>query len=45
MDTNILLENGTNEMELLEFTIGDNHYGINVAKIREILPYLSLIHI
>lgn len=42
MDTNILLENGTNEMELLEFTIGDNHYGINVAKIREILPYMPV---
>lgn len=39
MDTNILLENGTNEVEILEFTLGDNHYGINVAKIREILTY------
>lgn len=32
MDTNILLESGTNELEILEFTLGDNHYGINVAK-------------
>ena len=39
MDTNILLENGTNEVEILEFTLGGNHYGINVAKIREILVY------
>ena len=39
MDTNILLENGTNELEVLEFTLGENHYGINVAKIREILSY------
>lgn len=39
MDTNILLENGTNELEVLEFTLGDNHYGINVAKVREILNY------
>ena len=39
MDTNILLENGTNELEVLEFKLGDNHYGINVAKIREILSY------
>jgi two-component system chemotaxis response regulator CheV len=39
MDTNILLENGTNEVEILEFVLGDNHYGINVAKIREILTY------
>lgn len=39
MDTNILLESGTNELEILEFTVGQNHYGINVAKVREILTY------
>lgn len=39
MDTNILLENGTNELEVLEFTVGNNHYGINVAKVKEIVPY------
>ena len=39
MDTNILLENGTNELEVLEFKLGDSHYGINVAKIREILSF------
>lgn len=39
MDTNILLENGTNELEILEFKVGDNCYGINVAKIREIITY------
>ncbi len=39
METNILLENGTNELEVLEFTLNENHYGINVAKIREILSY------
>ena len=39
MDTNILLESGTNELEILEFTLGNNHYGINVAKIKEILTY------
>ncbi len=39
MDTNILLESGTNELEILEFTLDGNHYGINVAKIREILQY------
>ncbi|MCH5332452.1 MAG: chemotaxis protein CheV [Agathobacter sp.] len=39
MDTNILLESGTNELEVLEFTLDNNHYGINVAKIREILTY------
>ncbi len=39
MDTNILLESGTNELEILEFVVGENRYGINVAKIREILQY------
>ena len=39
METNILIESGTNELEVLEFTIGNNHYGINVAKIKEIVPY------
>lgn len=39
MDTKILLENGTNELEILEFTLGEHSYGINVAKIREIIPY------
>ncbi|MCR5339175.1 MAG: chemotaxis protein [Lachnospiraceae bacterium] len=39
MDTNILLENGTNELEVLEFIVDGNSYGINVAKIREIISY------
>ena len=39
MDTKILLENGTNELEVLEFTLDGNLYGINVAKIREIINY------
>lgn len=39
METNILLENGTNELEVLEFTLGENHYGINVAKVSEILSF------
>lgn len=42
MDTKILLENGTNELEILEFTLGNNSYGINVAKIREIIPYQAV---
>ena len=33
----ILLESGTNEMEIMEFTIGGNLYGINVAKVKEIM--------
>ena len=39
VETGILLESGTNELELLEFIVGDQHYGINVAKINELCPY------
>ena len=39
METGILLERGTNELEILEFKVGNNYYGINVAKIREIISY------
>ncbi|MBR1421810.1 MAG: chemotaxis protein CheV [Selenomonadaceae bacterium] len=33
----ILLETGTNEFEIVEFSIGDVNYGINVAKVREVI--------
>ena len=33
----ILLETGTNEFEIVEFSIGKVHYGINVAKVREVI--------
>ncbi|MBO6207946.1 MAG: chemotaxis protein CheV [Lachnospiraceae bacterium] len=39
MESKILMESGTNELEVLEFTLAGNAYGINVAKIREIIPY------
>ena len=39
METRILLENGTNELEILEFKLDGNVYGINVAKIKEIITY------
>lgn len=42
MDTKILLENGTNELEVLEFELDGNAYGINVAKIKEIIPYQTV---
>ncbi|MCR5624972.1 MAG: chemotaxis protein [Lachnospiraceae bacterium] len=42
MASNILLESGTNECEILEFIVGGNHYGINVAKVREILKFPEL---
>ncbi len=37
MESKILLESGTNELELLEFTVGNNSYGINIAKVSEIM--------
>lgn len=45
METNILLENGTNELEVLEFQVAGNSYGINVAKIKEIIPYQAVTHV
>ncbi len=33
----ILLESGTNEIEIMEFTVAGNLYGINVAKVDEIM--------
>ena len=38
-DTDILLETGTNELEILEFVIENDRFGINVAKIRELIQY------
>lgn len=35
--TEILLETGTNELEVMEFTIANRHFGINVAKVEEIM--------
>lgn len=33
----ILLETGTNQFEIIEFTVGSTAYGINVAKVREVI--------
>ncbi|MBN7771992.1 chemotaxis protein [Clostridium aminobutyricum] len=35
--TSILLESGTNELEIIEFTVANEIFGINVAKVREIM--------
>ncbi|MBU1247310.1 MAG: chemotaxis protein [Proteobacteria bacterium] len=35
----ILLESGTNEVEILEFFLGGQSYGINVSKILQIITY------
>ena len=40
--TDILLESGTNELEIMEFKIDNRNYGINVAKIKEILQYTEV---
>lgn len=34
-----MLESGTNELEMLEFRIAEHHFGINVAKVRELIQY------
>ena len=41
----ILLESGINELEIMEFTIGSQLFGINVAKVREIMKVEPLVHI
>ncbi|MCI8539631.1 MAG: chemotaxis protein CheV [Oscillospiraceae bacterium] len=41
----ILLESGTNEIEVMEFTIRDNLYGINVAKVKEIMMTSPVKHV
>ena len=33
----ILLESGTNELEIVEFEVGPNKFGINVIKVKEII--------
>ena len=35
----ILLRSGTNEMELLTFLLGDQHFGVNVSKVQSILQF------
>lgn len=43
MENNILLESGTNELEVLEFTVGTQSFGINIAKVSEIMNYQPMI--
>lgn len=37
VEGNILLESGTNELEVLVFAVGDSVFGVNVAKVREVI--------
>lgn len=43
MESNILLESGTNELEVLEFMVGEQNFGINIAKVTEIMNYTPVI--
>ncbi|KAB7707892.1 hypothetical protein F9802_04035 [Bacillus aerolatus] len=36
-DNGVLLESGTNELEIVEFEVRGNKYGINVMKVKEII--------
>jgi len=40
----ILLEAGTNELEVLVFSLGRTRYGVNVAKVREVVGRVKTIH-
>jgi len=40
-NNHILLESGTNEVEVLEFQLGEDYYGINVLKVREVIAGLD----
>ncbi len=40
-DQEILLEAGTNEVEITEFLLGQRSFGLNVIKIREFVPYIT----
>lgn len=40
--SNILLESGTNELELVMFKVGEGTFGINVLKVREIINPLPI---
>ncbi|MBD5587125.1 chemotaxis protein CheV [Clostridium botulinum] len=37
METNILLESGTGEVEIIEFLVNNKHYAINVIKVKEVI--------
>jgi two-component system, chemotaxis family, chemotaxis protein CheV len=41
----ILLESGTNELEIVEFSIGKNKFGINVIKVKEIINPVAVTQI
>jgi len=42
LHSEILLESGTNELEIIEFKINNSNFGINVLKVKEIINPLPL---
>lgn len=40
----ILLDAGTNELEVLVFRLGSGHFGVNVAKVREVIRPSKTVH-
>jgi len=45
LEKDILLESGTNEVEVLVFHVGQYRLGINVAKVREVLSAQPITHL
>lgn len=45
VQTNILLESGTNELEVVMFKVGSGDFGINVLKVREIINAMEVMPI
>lgn len=45
LNSGILLEQGTNEFEMLSFKLDKNIYGINVSKVQEIIKYCDITRI
>jgi two-component system chemotaxis response regulator CheV len=41
-EKNILLESGTNELEIVLFSVGTSQFGINVLKVREIIHQVEV---
>src|SRR5699024_5985838 len=44
-ESEILLKSGTNEVEVIVFSVDDNQFGINVLKVREIINPITITHV
>jgi two-component system chemotaxis response regulator CheV len=42
MDNEVVFDTSTNELKLLEFLVGDEYFGINIAKVSEIIRYMDV---